>query len=368
MEGAWVLEVVSGVLDLVEESSGRGVPSWGYALGGPRVGSSPGAQRRGVVWLSLPRAGRSVESLLLSIGVFVEGRLRPPISWKLAVDGVSVSRELKPQFVVETDQGVYMKAIYDVKPILSRRVLSQEDHRVVVVRDAVHSIRVADVFMYARFANEKARYSVSYRTGAVALEPGEVYKVDANLGTHLGGERRAGVIVHSPYHDAVLELVAGGSRPEATVGQGSFFVEARVPYRGSPIPVSVKYRDPGYRFYPRVAVVSEAIVYEVVAPEPRPRLVVSGVERVDESRVRVRGYVENEGGEELVDAMIVAIAVGVRLARRRIRRVGPGERVEYDLLLDLSRLPIRPSRASVRLIWRSLGKTRLEAVEVGVPG
>lgn len=358
--------MVTGSLEVVEEVQGRGVPAWGYALGGPKVGSGPGASSKGALWLNLPVAGQRVERLLLSIGVFTDRETRPPISWKLVVDGVSVSRELRPQFMVETDDGYYMKAIYDVKPVLAGRVVRQESHKILVFRDAVHPIRIADVLLYARFENEKARYSVSYYTGAVAMEPGDHYKVDANLGRGFGGKRTAGVLVHSPYHDSAFELVAGGSKPERAVGQGAHYIEASFSYTGSPVPVYLKYIDPGFKFYPRIAVLTEVIAAEILAPAPEPRLYIESVE-AEGSKITVRGVVENVGDDVLDSTMLVVLALGARLARKTLPPVEPGGKAEFTLEFDVSRLPIRPSRASIRLIWRRLGETRLVSSEVEIP-
>lgn len=358
--------MVSGELDRVEEVSGQGIPAWGYALGGPKVGSGPGAVTRGAMWLNLPRAGTRVERLLLSIGIFTDREVRTPISWKLVVDGVSISREFRPHFVVETDDGYYMKAIYDVKPVLAGRVLRQESHKILVYRDAVHPIRVADALLYARFENEKARYAVSYYTGAVALEPGEYYKVDADIGRSFGGKRTAGVILHSPYHDSAFELIAGGSRPERAVGHGVHYIEVTVPYKGSPVPVSLRYVDPGFKFYPRIAVLTEVIATELLAPAPEPKLVIESVEASD-TRVRVKGIVENVGDDVLDSTMLVVLALGARLARKTLPPVDPGKSIDFSLEFDISRLPIRPSRASIRLIWRRLGETRLVSEEVQIP-
>ncbi len=351
---------------MVEEASGRGIPAWGYALGGPRVGLAPGATTKGSVWLSLPRAGEKIERLLLSVGIFLDEEVRPPISWKLVVDGVSISREFRAQFSVPTDMGVYMKAIYDVKPILSKKVVERETHKITVYRDAARPIRMADVLLYARFKGEKGVYSVSYWTGAVALEPGESYQVNASLGKSFEGARKAGVIIHSPYHDASFEVIAGGSRPEKAVGEGSHYIETLIPYKGSPIPVYVRYENPGYKYYPKIAVVSEIIVSELLAPAPNPKLIVENVECSDD-RVRVKGFVENIGDDILEPPMLVVIALGARLARKILPAIPPGDRVHFKVEFDISRLPIRPNRASIRLIWRRLGETRLVSEEARIP-
>lgn len=357
--------MASAGLDVVEEASGQGVPVWGYALGGPRVGSGPGASVRGTMWVSLPRATGRVERLLLSIGVFTDRETRAPVSWKLAVDGVSVSREFKPHFAVEVDEGYYMKAVYDVKPILAGRVAGRESHKLIVYRDSVHPITLADAFLYARYSSEKARYTVAYRTGAVALKPGDHYRVELGMGRDLGGRRSLGVIVHSPYHDSGFEVVAGGSKPGTAVGRGPHYIEVSVPYKGTPLPVAFKYLDPGFKFYPRTAVLTEVIASELAAPAPNPKLVVESVESRG-GRVRVKGYVENGGDDVLDPAMLVVIALGARLERGSLPPVEPGGRAEFTVEFDVSRLPVKPSRATLRLVWRRLGETRHVGEEVEI--
>ena len=354
---------MNGSLEVVVEEAGRGVPVWGYALGEVRVGSAPGAQRRGAMWVPLPRAGEKVERLYLSIGLLLPPDRRVPLRWKLSVDNVSIAREFKPQFAVETDRGVYYKAVYDVKPVLARRIVEREDHKVLIIHDALHPITVMDVFLFGVYGSERASYSVAYRTGAVALQPGEVYKADMNVGYSFGGQRKAGLIIHSPGADAEFEVVAGGSRPGIATGQGSHYVEVVVPYKGSPVPFSVKYRETPYTFYPKTAIVTEMVAGEIQAPTPRPMLVVEKARREGRTII-VEGHVDNQGDGDLENAQIVAIALGVPLARRRVQTIPAGGRLDFRLRLDASRLPLEPRRVSVRLIWRLLGRTRLEVVDL----
>jgi len=358
---------MKGGLEPVEDGvAGRGVPVWGYSAPSISLGTAPGSRRRAVAWLTLPRAEGRVEAAYLSVGVLIEKGERFPVSWKMAVDGVSISREFKPQFTVDTDYGVYGRAIYDVRPVLARKLAEREDHKIFVARDAYRPVRVVDVFLYARYAVEGASYESSYHTGAAALEPGESVSVYANLGRSLGGGRKAAVTLYSPSHQARLRVVAGGSQPVEVAGLGGYLAEVTVPYRGSPVPVSVVYETPREPFYPKTAIVSDVVVAEVLAPEPRPEVEVEEVERLD-SRLRVRLRVENRGDGVLANALLVAIALGTQLARARIERLEPGSAREVEITLDTSKIPVALRRVQVRLVWRHLGAPRNLILDVEVP-
>jgi len=354
---------LQGSLDVVLEDAGKGVPVWGHSIGEILIGSAPGAQKKAAVWVSLPRAGNRVKRVYLSVGTLLPHDLRVPLRWKLSVDGTSVSREFRPQISVDTDSGVYHKAIYDIRPIMARKIMEKDDHKVFFIYDALHPIKVVDVFLFGVFENDRGSYSVAYRTGAVALEPGEVYKADMNIGQSFGGARKAGVIIHSYNPDALIEVVAGGSRPYMVEGQGSHYVEVGVPYKGSPVPFSVKYRLGPSSLGSKTVIATEMVASEVSAPRPRPVLRVEGARRSG-STIIVEGWVENQGDGELEGAQVIAIALGVQLARKRLPRVEPGKKLSFRLHLDTSRLPLEPRRVAVRLVWRELGKTRLEIEEV----
>ncbi len=357
-----------GSIEPLEDGKrGTGVAVWGYSFPGEvSVGTSPGSRRRVTAWIGLPRAEGPVEAAYMSIGVLLDRDDRPPVSWKLSVDGVSIAREFKPQFCVEVDDGLYCKAVYDVRPLLSRRLAEREEHRVFIARDAYRPVRISDIFLYARYRVEGARYASSYHVGAVALEPGEALNVYVDIGRSFDGRRTAGVLIRSPNHMSLFRIVAGGSKPVEAGGRGGLFVEVSVPYKGSPVPVSVKYEEPETRFYPKTAVVSDIVVVETVAPEPRPRIIVERVSR-EGSRIVVEGRVVNEGDAALSSPMLVAVAVGVQAYRGRLSDVEPGGEAGFRVQVDVSRLPLEPRVVQLRLVWSSLGRRSVEVAEVPVP-
>ena len=357
---------MEGALEPVEEAvRGKGVPVWGYSFPrGLRLGTAPDSRRRGHTWIILPRAESRVEAAYLSIGVVLGEGARLPLSWKLAVDGVNIAREFKPQFVVETDSGVYAKAVYDVRPVLASRLAEREEHRVFLARDAYHPIEVVDVFLFARYEGPY-EYSTSYLTGAVKLEPGEVYQVSARLPQVPEGSRSAGIMIHSPSHLAEFEIVIGGSRPFRAGGGDSTFLEVPFAYRGSPVPLSIRYVKPSVPFYPKHAIVADTIIVDLAAPAPRPRIVIESVAE-EEGVVVVKGRVVNEGEGDMHDTLLEVSAMTVLVHRERLGTLEPGGERDFEVRVPVARLPVKPSRVQVRISWVHMARRETVAEDVPI--
>lgn len=355
---------MKGKIAEIGRGQGEGYVSYASEYSGAQLGSSPGSTRRTFLSLFLPRPEEAEPvSAILSLGVRAP-EARSPFKWKVTIDGATVTREFKPQFQAPVDRGVYMKALYDVKPLLSRRLRERTSHRLVALYDSYQPISLADASLLAVFRGE-GRYSYSHHAGAVSLEPGEQVKVDASLGSYIGA-RTAVVTLHLPSASSRVRVVAGGSEPVTVSGPGFRRVRVRIPYRGGLIPVAVSYLDPGERFYPKIAVLTEVLVYDQVYPEPRLTIRVVNVEEED-GKVRIRGVVENRGAGPAARPMIIVLGMGIRLASQPIEEgIVPGEAREFTIEAPLDKAPVRPSTLTVRVVWSSLGRTVFEDSHVKI--
>ncbi|MCE4599543.1 MAG: hypothetical protein F7C81_05035 [Desulfurococcales archaeon] len=354
---------MSGTLVEIHRSEGVGFPSFDTQYAGISLGSGPGARKRGGMSLAIPRPEESAcEVALLSVGVRTKAAT-VPFRWRLAVDGSTISREFKPQFRVEADESTYYRVVYDAKPLLYSKLVSTVDHRLQVLYDGFQPIVLSDASMLAVFKHEKSRYSVSYHTGAMTLTPGDVVKVDANIGNSFGGERIAIVSVYVPSPHAVIEVIAGGSEPLRVEGPGYRSIRVKVPYRGYMVPVAVRYRESDVRFYPKTAIITDVVVMEATYPVPRLKLVVDEV-YVDDDKVSMKGYVENIGDDWVRRPLLVVLGMGVQLLRMEIDDIEPGGERVFTATVNVSRLPVKPSKLSTRIIWSMMGKTIFDEVIV----
>ncbi len=352
---------LEGVLAEVHRSYGTGFPSFDAQYAGINLGSGPGARKRGGIPLVIPRPEDSeCEVALLSVGVRSRGATIP-FRWRLAVDGSTISREFKPQFKVEADESMYYRAVYDAKPLLYSKLIATVDHRLQVIYDGFQPIILSDASLLAVFRHEKSRYSVSYHTGAQSLAPGDVIKVDANIGNSFGGDRIALVSMYIPSPHAILEVIAGGSEPLKVEGPGYKSVRVRIPYKGYMVPVAIRYKESNIKFYPKTAIITDIVVVETLYPEPRLRLYVDNVDVTDD-KVTISGYIENTGNDWARRALLVVLGMGVQLAKMSIDDIEPGGKREFTSTVSISRLPVRPPKLSTRIIWSSMGETMFDEV------
>ena len=352
---------MDGSIEKVVEESGSGVVSAAFEHGGLLLGSSFNARRRGGVGVFLPRPeGARCRRVLMSVGVRASG-VRPPFKWRFKVDGVSVSREFKPHFSVEVDDGFYYKEVYDLTPLLCGRVEEKPSHRAFFMYDGYQTIVVADLAMLAFFEGE-GRYSLSYHAGAVALEPGSLAKVEGFI-DDVGGERIARAGIHLPSPNSVGRLIAGGSNPMEARGPGYRVLEARVPYRGRLI-VAAVFHDATGPVYPKRAVLGDVLLVEARRPRPELRVEVSGVERRGDKAV-VRGVVVNRGSAP-ARPLVVVLSMGVRLASVELDSVEPGGSREFTVTVDPRRMIVPGQRATVRVVWDDMGRTMFDDAYVSI--
>jgi hypothetical protein len=326
------------------------------------LGTSPGARKYGHSSLRLPRPEDArVKASYLSVGVTAGGDYawRAPV--RLKIDGSTVAREYKPQFSVEIDEGFYYKAVYDVTPLVSRKLLEKSDHKLGVFYEHLRPLRVSDACLLAVFEAQKASFSVSYHTGAVSMQPGEVFKVNARLPGSLEGARRAMVGLHVPSSRSSVKLVAGGSDPLVVTGPGFIVAEVRIPYRGPEIPVAILYEKPETSVYPKTVVVTDVAVIESVYPEPRPEIEIRGV-RAAGGKMTIEGVVDNKGAESAKEVSVSIVSLGVKIAGADLGDLEPGASREFEISVDRVQAP----RLAVRIEWSHLGLKSSKTTELAV--
>ncbi len=352
---------MEGRIEKVVEETGEGIVSAAFEHGGLVLGSSFNARRRGGIGVFLPRPeGSRCRRVLLSVGVRASG-VKPPFKWRFKVDGVSVSREFKPHFSVDVDDGVYYKEVYDLTPLLCGRVEEKPSHRAFFMYDGYQTIVIADIAMLA-FFDGKGRYSLSYHSGAVAMEPGDLAKVEGFV-DNVGGDRVARAGIHLPSPNSIGRIIAGGSNPMEARGPGYRVLEAQIPYRGRLV-VAALFHDATGPVYPKKAVLGDVLLLESRRPRPELGVEVTGVEKRD-GKILVKGSVANRGSAP-AKPLVVVLSMGVRLASLELDHVEPGDSVDFEVLVDPSKMIVPGQRVTVRVVWDDMGRTMFDDAYVSV--
>jgi len=352
---------MQGKLDKLVVEQGKGVVNVSRYTGRDLLGAVPGASTRLGVWLGLTPASNRVEKALLTLGFEAPKDATPPFKVKFMVDRSGIARELKPQLSVELEDTIYYKVAYDVKPLLAGKLGRWHLHKALFYYDMMSPLIIRDLSLVVVYnvENVDARYSFSMLTGGRTLEPGEVTVEYPPFYDYMGGQREASLIIHSPSTEAEFEVVVAGSSPRRVTGFESTVLTMSFDYRGSLIPVSVRYLEGKRKYYPRKAVITDLYLLEQLVPKSSLSVSIDHTE-FSGGKIKVSISIFNNG-ESIINNIIVSLmGLGARLARKKIGTLKPGETRNVTFEADLSRMPVRPSRLIVLASGTALGR-RVEA-------
>ncbi len=338
-----------GCLEVFSSGYVKGEASYTCSLSPLRLGglSNPRFQR---VFLDLgvPRTPRQA---LLELAVMAPSS---KVKWKLWFDGFAVTREFKPQFVVETPEGgVFAKLVFDVTPVIR---VGEERHVVTVQYDGSSSLVVDHVGLLAVYDSDDAETAYSFLSGAMIIDPGEDARIKVPLTASGKGLMRIIGVLPSP--QARVCVSVNGLSPQqlgGCIGADELLVEDLELSNNNE--VVIKHLESEEQYYPRGFKLSSLLA--LVARYRTPKLEVVDV-KYEEGKLRIK--VRNSGETAPDKALIVALCLGSPLGRTDLEAVGPGEEVEVEIPVNV---PRGEHLVTVRAIWRR--GLRTEFIEKKVP-
>ncbi len=355
-----------GTLAVIDRGSGPGLAVRSVHTGRLQLGTSPGSVKRGIAHMTTGvEAGYRVIKALLDIGMTLEEGVQLPVRMKIILDGVSVAREFKPQFICEGDEGRYAKAVYDVRPVAASRLQERPRHRLVVLYDASRRVSLDEAGLLVVYDVPEAWSSYVYMAGVVPVRPNEEVILTAKLPETRQNPKIVYASLVLPSRFSEVEVRVGGTVRLVSGVVGPVLVEAPARVRGDQLRVSVDYRSLARPVYPRIAFVTGLSIIESVAPAARLAVEVDRVD-VEDGRVRLALKITNSGLVKPEKVMVVASALGIPLKRLEVDPVDPGSESSVDLSLDMARLPASAGRIVVRVVWNNYGRVFFEEVEVDV--
>lgn len=348
--------MATGRLVALDQGSGRGYVIRGVHVGRLNMGSGPEARKRGSVNITTGVEGDyRITKALLDLGVYAGKEVKFPLRMKVILNGATVTREFKPQFVCEGDQGRYAKAVYDVKPLASARLKSRSRHKIVMLYDSSRVVSVDEVGLLLVYDVEESWHSYTYMAGAVGFKPGEEIVVNAKLPESRTPHKSLQVSLVMPSRFAEIEVRAGNSVKMVTGIVGPTLVEMPVNVDGDKVRVSIDYRAKTAHVYPKVAYLTSILIDEAVAPKAELKLSVDRVS-VEQNSISLDVSVRNEGSIEPDKVIVTVIVAGLPVARAEVDPVKPGDTRRINVKIDKSRIPADASTAVVRLVWNNLGR------------
>ncbi|GAB6147774.1 CARDB domain-containing protein [Stetteria hydrogenophila] len=356
--------MAAGRLAALDQGSGPGYVVRGAYVGRLSLGSGPGARKKEVVYVTTGVEGDyEISKAILDLGVYAGKDVKFPIRMKVLLNGATVTREFKPQFVCKGDEGSYAKAVYDVRSLAAARLKSRPQHRVSLIYDSSRIVNVDDVGLLVVYNIEESWHSYVYMAGAIGFEPGEEIVVNAKLPESKTPSKSVQVGLVVPSRFSEMEVRVGDSVRNITGIVGPVLVELPAHVEGERVRVVVDYKSGSAHVYPKVAYLTSVVVSEAIAPRANLKLSIAGVESGGDS-LKIQVTLRNDGNAEPSKVILSVIVAGLPVARLEVDPLKPGESRDVTLKIDKSRLPENASTAVVRAVWNNLGRVYVSESQV----
>jgi len=319
------------------------------------IGSS--ASKKLVMGVTMPYYGEEVRGkrVLVDLGLITPRDLIMPFRIIVSVDGVTITREFKPQEKGLIEEGLYGKAFYDATALLSSKIASTELHRMTILYTAEKPVIFEDSGVAVEYEGIKnGWYSYNILGGALIVEPGDILEVNAQLPESRSDYKELIFKLHVPSRHADLKIEVGGKKFDAGGTHGPVVVEAPVKYRGKNVRIYFYYNKPSERFYPSKAVVSTVALLECLVPRADVRIGETRTRIEQNSRI-IELTLINQGEARADSVSVLAFLSGKNIARIEIGGLEPGG--EARASIKIPEWVSGSGNILVRVLWRSYGRS-----------
>jgi len=280
---------------------------------------------------------------------------RERFTWRLKVNGVPVTREFKPNSIAETKNYLFSKLVYDVTPIMQARKRRRHRCNILVKYEGSEYLTIEHVGLLLYIPSEDAKSHISLLSGALALEPGEVYRSILKHPTGLNTVGQLRVALFSPSTQAEINIRFNGkfeTSISSIVGGEEAMLE--VSNVNEVNTIEIDHVDTGATYYPKELLVSSLYLQQSIYREPKLSIKEIIIPENLESGDKIRLVITNEG-ESIPDKSILTIIhLGTTIYREDLPNLEPGEEtiVEPEIKLPKGEHPL-----VIRLIWKKLSRT-----------
>ncbi len=309
-----------------------------------------------------PIINADLSKALLEIGVTAP---REKFLWRLKVNGVPIAREFKPQVVARLKNRIFAKVVYDISPVLKSPGNSRKNRVNVTIKyEGSDRIVIEHIGLLAFYSCDDALGNVSLLSGALALEPGEVAKVNLKhpQGLSVSGTLRTMLILPNPKarttisfnnnHTAKIEGVIGGDEVLLHVDN---ITEDNV--------VEIRHEEPVTQYYPKELLVSSILLSQTQYNEPKLEIVdIKYPEKLGRGD-KIKVTIANKGVSKPDKAVLTLMVRGQTVFQEKIELLEPGQQTTVEVPVNL---PKGEHQLVFRTIWRKLAKTSFNEKRINV--
>jgi len=285
-----------------------------------------------------------------SYGFYVDNALNPSLlalvvssrgfsgnmTWKVALNEVTLTREFKPQTIVEIDDRVYAVQVFDISNITR----SSGMYNLRIVCEAAEPISINSVFILGALKSGNISATLSVGVGVLAVKPGET--VSLKLRQKKSIRNSLLLIYDLPSRRAKIKLGVGGKELSISGKVGTYELlledvdadEIRVMHEQSQLP-----------YYPKYFKIYGLLTYSTSIKGPDVE--VKDITISEDGKMHVT--LTNTGDVSAINVLLVGTHMGEVVFRDIIKEIKPQTVIERTY-----RVKPKYDNTLVRLIYQGL--------------
>jgi len=285
-----------------------------------------------------------------SYGFYVDNALNPSLlalvvssrgfsgnmTWKVALNEVTLTREFKPQTIVEIDDRVYAVQVFDISNITRTSGM----YNLRIVCEAAEPISINSVFILGALKSGNISATLSVGVGVLAVRPGEA--ISLKLGQKKSIRNSLLLIYDSPSRRAKIKLGVGGKELSISGKVGTYELlledvdadEIKVMHKQSQLP-----------YYPKYFKIYGLLTYSTSIKGPD--VGVKDITISEDGKLHVT--LTNTGDVSAINVLLIGMHMGEVVFRDMIKEIKPQTVIERTY-----RVKPKYDNTLVRLIYQGL--------------
>ncbi len=276
--------------------------------------------------------------------------------WKLIFNGFTLTREFKPQLLVEEDGLYHSKLVFDITPVIK----PYNRHIVGVQFDGAHPLTVDHAGLLVFYPTSEVETSIAYLSGMLLLKPGESIEIPINIAP-IRGEDFLRIIGIVPSKQAKIEFYLNNkmiNRFEGVLG-----VEELNYSNGIGVTdknrLKIVHLPAETRYYPNKFRLSTIVIGK--ARYSMPDIDIGTTKILDDS---IEVEIINRNRIKPDKIVVLAISLGNIIYRKKLEEF-PEDGI-CNVRIPVNRNKIKNTPITLRVVWNRLSRSRFKEKRIEI--
>jgi len=262
--------------------------------------------------------------------------------WKVSLNGITLTREFKPQTLIELDDKLYAMQVFDITQLTQ----TPGKYSLKITCESSEPVFIEALYMIGVMYRKDVRASLSMNAGVLGLKPGEEVNLKLKLPKYKLNDSLI-LVYNSPSKRALVKLSIGDLEYNIKDKLGTSELSLNnILARCESKVLKITHEKPQITYYPKYFKIFGYAIYSTNISGPEIKLKDLKV-LSDEGVVKL--LLTNEGDVEANNVIIVGIRMGEIVFRDLIKKFKP-----KDIMERTYKVHFKANNLMLRVIYRGL--------------